>query len=49
VQVLGAVSPGVPFGASRTYPNPGTYTALVEVKDRFGAFATRGRITVIVQ
>jgi len=49
VQALGAVSPGVAFGASRIYPTPGTYTALVEVKDRFGAFATRGQITVIVR
>jgi PKD repeat protein len=49
IQALGTVTPSVPFGASRIYPTPGTFTALVEVKDRFGAFATRGRITVVVQ
>lgn len=49
VQALGNKTPGTPFGASKVYPTPGTFTAVVEVKDTFGAFAQRGTITVIVQ
>jgi probable HAF family extracellular repeat protein len=49
VQVLGAVSPGVPFGSTRVYPTPGSYTVQVEVTDKFGALRNRGRITLLVQ
>jgi len=49
VQALGNKTPGTPFGASKIYPTPGTFTAIVEVKDKFGAFAQRGSITVVVQ
>lgn len=49
IQALGNQTPGTPFGASKVYPTPGTYTASVEVKDKFGGVAQRGRITVVVQ
>lgn len=49
VTTVGSVTPGVPFGSSRVYPTAGTYTVLVEVKDKFGAFLKREQIAVVVQ
>ena len=49
VQSLGNVSPGTPFGATKVYPTPGTFTALVQVKDKYGVNAQFGSITVVVQ
>jgi len=48
IQVLGPVTPNTPFGASKVYPTAGTYTALVEVADKYGAL-NRQSITVTVQ
>ncbi|MBK8247682.1 MAG: ExeM/NucH family extracellular endonuclease [Gemmatimonadetes bacterium] len=45
---LGAVSPATPFGASQVYATAGTFTAQVEVEDKYGARQRRS-FTVIVQ